>query len=54
LAEGREEGLAEGREETLETVVITSSREGLPVETIAKITGYTTDRIADILKQQFI
>jgi predicted transposase/invertase (TIGR01784 family) len=55
LAEGREEGLAEGRAEGLaeglEKVVLTSSKAGLSVETIAEITGYTTDKIVEILKQ---
>ncbi|MDR2626525.1 MAG: Rpn family recombination-promoting nuclease/putative transposase [Dysgonamonadaceae bacterium] len=65
--EGRAEGRAEGRKEgeaiglekgeaiglekgKLE-VVIASNKAGLPIETIADITGLTTDKVAEILKQ---
>jgi predicted transposase/invertase (TIGR01784 family) len=44
-AEGRAEGKAEGKAE----VVIASYKAGLPVETIAKITGLTTDRVSEII-----
>jgi flagellar biosynthesis/type III secretory pathway protein FliH len=55
LAEGMEKGLAEGMEKGMEkgveTIVITSSKAGLSIETIAEITGYTTDKVSDILKR---
>jgi predicted transposase/invertase (TIGR01784 family) len=54
LMEGRAEGLAEGRMEGEKSktiqVVLQSNTAGLPVETIATITGLTPDEITDILK----
>lgn len=55
IAEGRAEGRAEGEAIGLEKgkseVVIASDRAGLSVETIAVITGLTTDKVSEILKQ---
>lgn len=50
-AEGLKEGLAEGLAEGLEKVVIASNQAGLAIETIAGITGLTTDKVSEILKQ---
>jgi hypothetical protein len=51
LIEGRTEGLVEGTAETLEKIILTNSKAGFPVEAIAKITGYTANKISDVLKQ---
>jgi predicted transposase YdaD len=46
-----EEGLAKGRKEGKTEMIIASSKAGLPIETIANISGLTTDKISEILKQ---
>jgi DNA-directed RNA polymerase specialized sigma24 family protein len=43
--EGREEGLMKGREKRNEEIARSALMEGLPVETIRKITGLDTDTI---------
>ena len=43
--EGLEEGLEKGRKETTYAIVRQMKSEGLPVATIAKITGLTEDEI---------
>jgi hypothetical protein len=35
----------------METIILTSSKAGFPVEAIAKITGCTADKISDVLKR---
>jgi predicted transposase/invertase (TIGR01784 family) len=52
LIEGRAEGRAEGKAEAKEELVVASGKEGLPVETIAKITGLTMDKVSEILNKQ--
>ncbi len=56
IKKGQIEGLERGRTEGLETerknVVINSHRAGLPVETIAAITGLTSAEIARILESK--
>jgi predicted transposase/invertase (TIGR01784 family) len=51
IEKGRTEGLAEGMEKAMERIILTSSKAGLSVEAIAKITGYTTDKVSEIFKQ---
>ena len=50
LIDGKTEGKIEGKVE----VVIASVKAGLPIETIAEITGFTTDKISEILKQHSV
>ncbi|MDR1130386.1 MAG: Rpn family recombination-promoting nuclease/putative transposase [Prevotellaceae bacterium] len=50
-AEGRAEGKTEGRAEAKEELVVASGKEGLSVETIAKITGLTVDKVSEILNK---
>ena len=54
MAKVREEGMAKGREEEREKIVINCHLTGLPVESISKITGLSSEQIADILKQHNI
>jgi hypothetical protein len=44
-------GRAEGAAKAPETIILTSSQAGFPVEDLAKITGYTADRSSDVLKR---
>ena len=48
-AEGKAEGRAEGRAEGKAEVVLNSHRAGIPVETIAVITGLTIEQVNKIL-----
>jgi flagellar biosynthesis/type III secretory pathway protein FliH len=49
---GLEEGEAIGAEKTKIEIVIASSKAGLPLETIIGITGFTPDKISEILLNQ--
>ncbi len=50
-AEGHVEGKAEGRNETIEEIVIQSSKAGLPLEIIQTITTLPHERLVAILKK---
>jgi predicted transposase YdaD len=50
-AKGLAKGLAEGEAKGEAQIVINIHQSGLPIETIAVITGLTHERITEILKQ---
>jgi len=52
LAKGEAKGRTAERTEVQENVVINSHRAGLPVETVASITGLTSEQITEILQRQ--
>jgi predicted transposase/invertase (TIGR01784 family) len=52
LKKGKAEGLTEGLEKGKAGVVVASHAAGLPVATIATITGFTPDKVIAILKQE--
>jgi predicted transposase/invertase (TIGR01784 family) len=50
--EGRQEGRLEGRREERTIMAVSMLREGIPLPTIAKITGFSEEEIQEFARQQ--
>jgi predicted transposase/invertase (TIGR01784 family) len=52
LAEGREAGLREGRQEGIEEVALNLVRSGMSLEQIASVTGLSIQRVRELRGEQ--
>ncbi len=50
--EGRQEGMQKGRREERIALAVSMFREGIPLPTIAKITGFSEEEIQEFARQE--